>query len=107
MKRAAVLAVVAAAACTDAKTEVDPNATAIEVGVMIDPALGVDQLLISGRRTDDGTPAFDPGVLPEVPRPLGASVKSSSRVKVTTASVPSTSASTSWTVTRSPSAIAK
>src|SRR6185503_10403160 len=60
MKRLALAALVIAA-CTDASTEVDPNATAIEVGVGLDTGLGVDQLRISGRA---GTmEAFAPGVL--------------------------------------------
>jgi cysteine-rich repeat protein len=60
--------VLAVAAC--GKTEVDPNATAIEVTVRIDPTLGVDQLAISG--TVAGATAFAPGTLPDTPRALDA-----------------------------------
>ena len=64
MRRAILLLVVAA--CS--KTEVDPNATAIEIATTIDAADGITQLRLSGTTT--AGPAFAPGVVPDSPRPL-------------------------------------
>ncbi len=58
------------AACTDAETILDPDATAIDVVVHSDPALGIDQVRVSA--TIAMTEAFAPGVLPEQPRALAA-----------------------------------
>ena len=67
MRRALVLAI-GIAACTDAKTVVDKNVTAIEVATQIDAPSALTQLRISGRA--NGTDAFAPGSVPETPRPL-------------------------------------
>jgi cysteine-rich repeat protein len=62
-----VLALSVVAACTDAKTVVDPNATGIEVVTQVDASLGVTQIRISDAHE---TPAFSPGALPNRPRTL-------------------------------------
>jgi cysteine-rich repeat protein len=70
MKRVrwAALAALACAVVACGKTVVDPNATAIEVVTQIDPNDGITQLQLSG--TINGVPAFDPGLVPSMPRPL-------------------------------------
>jgi len=64
----AIATALALAACTDAKTVVEPGVTAIEIATQIDAALGATQLELSGRT--DRTPAFDPGRLPTTPTPI-------------------------------------
>jgi cysteine-rich repeat protein len=58
--------VLAVVACT--RTEVDPDATAIEVATVIDGADGITQLRLSG--TIRGRSAFEPGAVPERPQRL-------------------------------------
>lgn len=53
--------------CTDAKTVTDPDVTAIEVAMQVDPALAVTQFRIS---TAGDMPAFAPGNVPDSPRAL-------------------------------------
>jgi len=60
------LAWLAVSACS--RTEVDPNATGIEIATTIDAADGITQLRLSG--TTSGMPAFDPGAVPTQPRTL-------------------------------------
>jgi cysteine-rich repeat protein len=67
LRRFGHLSVLVVVACTDAKTVVDPNVTALEIVVEIDPAAGVDRLRISAVGEP---PAFTAGTLPETPRPL-------------------------------------
>src|SRR5262249_10484554 len=50
------------------RTTTDPSATAIEIATAIDSSDGVTQLRISG--TANSMPVFDPGLLPDKPRPL-------------------------------------
>lgn len=53
---------------------VDPNATAIETTVHLDPGLGIDQVTTSAAIDSfDGPEAFAPGTLPTAPRRLAAS----------------------------------
>jgi cysteine-rich repeat protein len=53
--------------CTDAKTVVDSNVTAVEVAMQVDAALGVTQFQISAA---GNMPAFAAGTVPDVPRAL-------------------------------------
>jgi cysteine-rich repeat protein len=66
--RLAALAALVCAVAACGKTVVDPNATAIEVVTQIDPNDGITQLQLSGTIND--VPAFDPGLVPTMPRPL-------------------------------------
>jgi cysteine-rich repeat protein len=67
MRGVVAVAVVVAlcAACTDAKTIVDPEATALEVVVQVPGDLGVDRLQISAVGGE-----FAAGTVPDSPRPL-------------------------------------
>ena len=66
MTRRIALLALTLAACS--RTQVDPNATGIEIATQIDPADGITQLRISG--TANGSDAFAPGALPDKPRAL-------------------------------------
>ena len=68
MKFLVLLLTVSAVACTDAKTVVDPDATAIEVVTQVTASDSVTQLRLSGATGVSTT--FGPSVVPELPRVL-------------------------------------
>ena len=68
MKTYVLVLVLSAIACTDAKTVVDPDATAIEVVTQIAAGDSVTQLRLSG--TTGVSTTFGPSAVPELPRAL-------------------------------------
>lgn len=66
---AAMLVVAVAAACGERGSSVRRDLTGVELVVSYDPAAGIDQLLVSGFLPGD-VDAFEPGRVPEEPRPL-------------------------------------